>query len=133
MKMQTTIAITSGALVISGLMFVVGKTLWPELEQFATDILTTIDFPDFVLEGVLGFLLFADGLGINLQALKSQKWEITLLVLFAVLASTVLVAAGLWGLCWLLGTTIPFIYCLLFGVLISPTDPIVTLAPDRVG
>ena len=81
MKMQTTIAITSGALVISALMFVVGKTLWPELEQFATDILTTIDFPDFpdfpdfVLEGVLGFLLFADVLGTNLQALTSGTRE----------------------------------------------------------
>jgi CPA1 family monovalent cation:H+ antiporter len=133
MKMQTTIAITSGALVISALMFLVGKTLWPELEQFATDIVTTIDFPDFVLEGVLGFLLFADGLGTNLQALKSQRWEITVLVLLGVLTSTVLVAAGLWGLCWLPGVTIPFTYCLLFGELISPADPIVSLVPDRVG
>lgn len=128
MKMQTTIAITSGALVISVLMLVVGKTLWPELEQFAIDLLSTIDFNDFVLEGVLGFLLFAGGLGINLQALRSQKWEITVLVLFGVLASTVLVAAGLWGLCWLLGVAIPFVYCLLFGALISPTDPIAVLA-----
>lgn len=128
MKMQTTIAITTGALAISILMLVVGKTMWPELEQFAVDLLTNIDFKDFVLEGVLGFLLFAGGLGINLQALKSQKWEITVLVLFGVLASTILVAAGLWGFCWLLGMAIPFVYCLLFGALISPTDPIAVLA-----
>ena len=128
MRMQTTIAITSGALAISIIMLVVGKTLWPELEVIAVGVFSRIDFGDFVLEGVLGFLLFAGGLGINLNALKSQKWEITVLVFFGVIMSTVLVASGLSLMGTLFGSDIPFVYCLLFGALISPTDPIAVLA-----
>jgi CPA1 family monovalent cation:H+ antiporter len=127
-RMQTTIAITSGALVLSLLMLLLGNTIFPELQEFAVSFLLNIDFPQFVLEGVLGFLLFAGGLGINLQAMRSQKWEITVLVIFGVLVSTVLVAAGVWSVCALLGMPIAFIYCLLFGALISPTDPIAVLA-----
>lgn len=127
-RMQTTIAITSGAVLLSLIMLLLGNTVFPELQQFAADFLRNINFPEFVLEGVLGFLLFAGGLGINLQAMKNQKWEITILVIFGVLVSTVLVAAGVWALCSLLGMPIAFIYCLLFGALISPTDPIAVLA-----
>jgi CPA1 family monovalent cation:H+ antiporter len=128
MRMQTTIAITSGALAISIIMLVVGKTLWPELEVIAVGVYSRIDFGDFVLEGVLGFLLFAGGLGINLNALKSQKWEITVLVFLGVIMSTVLVALGLSFMGTLFSSDIPFVYCLLFGALISPTDPIAVLA-----
>jgi CPA1 family monovalent cation:H+ antiporter len=128
MRMQTTIAITSGALAISIIMLVMGKTLWPELEVIAVGVYSRIDFGEFVLEGVLGFLLFAGGLGINLNALKSQKWEITVLVFFGVIMSTVLVAWGLSLMGTFFGSDIPFVYCLLFGALISPTDPIAVLA-----
>jgi len=128
MRMQTTIAITSGALVVSISLMVLGKTLWPDLGAFAVDTLDNIDFPDFVLQGVLGPLLFAGGLGINLQAMRHQKWEIAFLVVFGVVCSTVLVGAGLWLLGELLGLHIPLVYCLLFGAIISPTDPIAVLA-----
>jgi CPA1 family monovalent cation:H+ antiporter len=128
LRLQETIAITSGALLLSLLLLVVGKTLWPELQTFAVRLLNHVDFHQFVLHGVLGFLLFAGGLGINLRALRSQKWEITVLVIFGVLFSAVLVAAGLWALCTLFGYAVPFVYCLLFGALISPTDPIAVLA-----
>ncbi len=128
LRLQTTIAITSGALLLSLVLLVLGNTLFPELRAFAFEFLGGIDFQEFVLEGVLGFLLFAGGLGINLQAMRSQKWEITVLVLFGVVASTVLVAAGVWALCKLAGMPIAFVYCLLFGALISPTDPIAVLA-----
>jgi CPA1 family monovalent cation:H+ antiporter len=128
MRMQATIAITSGALVISMLMLAVGKTFWPELEQIAVNLLSSIDFRQFVLDGVLGFLLFAGGLGINLNALRSQKWEIGVLVFLGVVISTVLVALGLSLFGMLYGVHIPFVYCLLFGALISPTDPIAVLA-----
>ena len=128
MRMQTTIAITSGALLLSLVLLVLGKTVWPGLQDFAITMLGNINFEEFVLEGVLGFLLFAGGLGINLQAMRSQKWEIAALVFFGVLTSTILVALGMWLVCSLLGLPVPFIYCLLFGALISPTDPIAVLA-----
>jgi CPA1 family monovalent cation:H+ antiporter len=127
-RMQTTIAITSGALLLSFVMLVIGKTLWPGLQDFAINLLSNINFEEFVLSGVLGFLLFAGGLGINLKAMRSQKWEITVLVFFGVITSTILVALGMWLVCPLFGLPVPFIYCLLFGALISPTDPIAVLA-----
>ncbi|PSJ40108.1 cation:proton antiporter [Zobellella taiwanensis] len=128
MKIQTTIAITSGALAISILMLILGKTTWPELQEHAVEVVKTVDFGEFLLQGILGFLLFAGGLGINLPALKSQKWEISVLVIVGVLISTLVVAAGLWLLAYVAAIPLPFIYCLLFGALISPTDPIAVLA-----
>ncbi|GAA3542238.1 sodium:proton antiporter [Zobellella aerophila] len=127
-RIQTTIAITSGALAISILMLILGKTTWPELQLHAVATLKTVDFGDFLLKGILGFLLFAGGLGINLSALKTQKWEITTLVILGVLLSTMVVAVGLWLLAFIASIPLPFVYCLLFGALISPTDPIAVLA-----
>lgn len=127
-KIQTTIAITSGALAISVFMLILGKTTWPGLQEHAVEVIKTVDFGSFLLQGILGFLLFAGGLGINLPALKSQKWEISVLVIFGVIISTLVVAGGLWLLGYVAAIPIPFIYCLLFGTLISPTDPIAVLA-----
>ncbi|MGO1618475.1 MAG: cation:proton antiporter [Oceanisphaera sp.] len=128
MKIQTTIAITSGALIMSILMLILGKTAWPELQIHAINTLENIEFGEFLLQGILGFLLFAGGLGINLPALKTQKWEISILVIVGVLISTAIVALGLWLLAYLAAIPMPFVYCLLFGALISPTDPIAVLA-----
>lgn len=128
MRMQTTIAITSGALAISVILMVLGKTLWPALGDLAVHTLSGIDFQDFVLQGVLGPLLFAGGLGINLEAMRHHKWEIAILVVFGVVCSTFLVGVGLWLLAELLSLQIPLVYCLLFGAIISPTDPIAVLA-----
>ncbi|MBL1376692.1 cation:proton antiporter [Zobellella iuensis] len=128
MKIQTTIAITSGALAISILMLILGKTTWPELQQHAVEVIKTVDFGEFLLQGILGFLLFAGGLGINLPALKKQKWEITILATLGTALSTVIIGSGLWLLSYVVAIPLPFVYCLLFGALISPTDPIAVLA-----
>ncbi len=82
----------------------------------------------FLLKGILGFLLFAGGLGIKLQNLKDQKWEITVLALGATLFSTFFIGFVLWAICNVIGVNLELIYCLLFGALISPTDPIAVLA-----
>lgn len=128
MKIQTTIAITSGALAISILMLILGKTTWPELQVHAITTLKTVDFGEFLLQGILGFLLFAGGLGINLSALKNQKWEIAVLATLGTALSTVVIASGLWLLSYVVAIPLPYVYCLLFGALISPTDPIAVLA-----
>lgn len=128
LKLQTTIAITTGAVVISLLLiFLVGL---PEthLANAISDTVARLNFNELLLKGMLGFLLFAGALEIDLQAMKKQRWEITILVLFSTLASTFLVGAGAFYALDLLGWHVPFIYCLLFGALISPTDPIAVLA-----
>ncbi len=127
-KIQTTIAITAGSMILSVSILVAGKNGWFSLEEIATQTMTKIDFEDFLLHGVLGFLLFAGGLGIKLQNLKDQKWEITVLALGATLFSTFFIGFALWAICQLIGIHLNLIYCLLFGSLISPTDPIAVLA-----
>lgn len=127
-KMQTTIAITAGAMMLSLLILVAGQNDWFQLTEIATSTMTSINFEDFLLKGILGFLLFAGGLGIKLPNLKDQKWEITVLALGATLFSTFFIGGVLYGFCQLIGIQFDFVYCLLFGSLISPTDPIAVLA-----
>ncbi|EMX0314015.1 TPA: sodium:proton antiporter [Vibrio parahaemolyticus] len=127
-KMQTTIAITAGSMVLSLLILIAGQNNWFHLTEIATDTVTRINFEDFLLKGILGFLLFAGGLGIKLPNLKDQKWEITVLALGATLFSTFFIGFVLYGLCMLIGIQFDLVYCLLFGALISPTDPIAVLA-----
>lgn len=127
-KIQTTIAITAGSMLISALMVLFGKLGWFNLEPLAIETMKSIDFQNFLLKGILGFLLFAGGIGINLKALRSQKWEITILAIFSTLLSTFLIGYGFWFIAKLLGWEVPLVYCLLFGTLITPTDPIAVLA-----
>ena len=128
LKMQTTIAITTGSVVISLLLILAVKMLGDETAVFITQVVSGIDFNQLLLKGMLGFLLFAGALEIDLAALRRQRWEITILVLFSTLASTFIVGYLSYYIFALLNFPIPFIYCLLFGALISPTDPIAVLA-----
>ncbi|MGO1296896.1 MAG: cation:proton antiporter [Vibrio sp.] len=127
-NMQTTIAITAGSMLLSLLILVAGQNNWFHLTQVARETVTSINFEDFLLKGILGFLLFAGGLGIKLPNLKDQKWEIAILALGATLFSTFFIGFSLYGLCNLVGINLALVYCLLFGALISPTDPIAVLA-----
>ncbi len=127
-KLQTTITITGCALIFSLLMIFAGHHGYLKLEDNVSHALTQIDFGSFLLKGILGFLLFAGGLGINLTNLRDQKWEITILALLSTLLSTFFVGFALWGLCHLIGVSLDLIYCLVFGAVISPTDPIAVLA-----
>ncbi|USD38847.1 MULTISPECIES: sodium:proton antiporter [Ferrimonas] len=126
--LQPTIAITAGALLLSLLIVVAGNQNWFYLRDVAGTYLGQLNFEDFLLKGMLGFLLFAGGLGIKLPNLEDQKWEIASLALAATLISTLFIGVALYGLFALLQIPIDFVYCLLFGALISPTDPIAVLA-----
>ncbi len=127
-KTQNTIAITAGSLMVSLVIVLTGHLDFFNLKHFATTTLDDLHFNDFLLNGVLGFLLFAGGLGVKLPNLKDQKWEIITLSLLATLISTLLVGILTWLFFKLLSFHLDFIYCLLFGALISPTDPIAVLA-----
>ena len=127
-KMQTTIAITAGSMMLSLVILVAGQNNWFHLTEIASKTMSSINFEDFLLKGILGFLLFAGGLGIKLPNLKDQKWEITVLALGGTLFSTFFIGFALYGFCQLIGIHFDLVYCLLFGSLISPTDPIAVLA-----
>ncbi len=90
-------------------------------------IITQIDFKTVLLDIMLSFLLFAGALHTNFQQLKVQRWPVFVFATFGVLVSTFLVGITVFYLLKLLDLDVDFIYCLLFGALISPTDPIAVL------
>ena len=97
------------------------------LKAEAQRLLANIDFDETLLHGMLSFLLFAGALHVNLADLAKQKWIIGLLATVSVLASTFSMGFISRWVLGLLGIEIPLIDCLLFGALISPTDPIAVL------
>lgn len=90
-------------------------------------IITQIDFKTVLLDIMLSFLLFAGALHTNFEQLKIQRWPILSFATIGVLTSTFLVGTATYFLLQVLGMNIQYVYCLLFGALISPTDPIAVL------
>ena len=90
-------------------------------------IISHIDFKTVLLDIMLSFLLFAGALHTNFEQLKVQRWPVLIFATLGILVSTFLVGIGVFYGIQLLGFEISFIYCLLFGALISPTDPIAVL------
>jgi len=89
--------------------------------------LSTIDFNATLLHGMLSYLLFAGSLHVKLSELHDQKWIIGLLATIGTTVSTFLVGTMTWWVLSVLGVSLPFVMCLVFGALISPTDPIAVL------
>ena len=91
------------------------------------EIITSIDFQTVLLDVMLSFLLFAGALHTNFEQLKIQRWPILVFSTIGVLISTFLVGAAMYFILQFISMDVDFIYCLLFGALISPTDPIAVL------
>lgn len=117
--MIMTIAFTLGVLLLS--------YFDPTLLNLEKSIISSIDFKSVLLDEMLSFLLFAGALHTNFEQLKIQRWPILLFSTLGVLTSTFLVGAVMFFILPIFGFEIGFIYCLLFGALISPTDPIAVL------
>lgn len=94
----------------------------------AKDILGQVNFDETLMQGMLSFLLFAGALHVDLSELAKNKWIIGALATFGVLLSTLLVGFSTWHALGFLGIELPLVFCLLFGALISPTDPIAVLS-----
>lgn len=90
-------------------------------------LLNTIDFNKALLHGMLSFLLFAGAMHINLSDLANQKWVVTVMATLGVMVSTSIIGGLTWVVLSLLNIPVAFIYCLLFGALISPTDPVAVI------
>jgi len=98
------------------------------LTQTVTSAVGQVDFNETVMNGMLAFLLFAGALHVDMAFLKSRRWAIGLMASLGVLISTAIVGTGFYFLTKLLGLDIPFIWALVFGALISPTDPVAVLS-----
>lgn len=91
------------------------------------ELVRQIDFETVLMDYMLSFLLFAGALHTNFQELKTQRWPIIAFATLGVTVSTFLIGTSTYYLLHLLGMQVNYIYCLLFGAIISPTDPIAVL------
>lgn len=122
--------VTIGVMVIAllaSLLLQMIDLLGFHLGEYAAHWLGTIDFNKTLLHGMLSYLLFAGALHVNLGDLQDQKWTIGLLATVGTVISTFLVGTITWWVLSLLDIPLSFIMCLVFGALISPTDPIAVL------
>lgn len=113
------------ALVLSLGVVLFGSTA---LEGSAEALLQRLDFDVLVLQGLLSFLLFAGALNVNLENLNRLKWPILTLATVGLVLSTLVVGTLMYVLLGFFDLSLPYGYALLFGALISPTDPIAVLA-----
>lgn len=130
LKLPMTIGLMAVALAFSLILLALGK-LGFGIEAEAQRFIRGIDFNEALMHGMLGFLLFAGALHVKLDELFDLKWIVGTLAVVGTILSTVV--TGLLGYVlfdWV-GLPLPFLYCLLFGALISPTDPIAVMGVLR--
>lgn len=126
LKLPFTIGLMILAICLTLVVIAVGYFNTHVLEE-AKLLISSIDFETALLEVMLSFLLFAGALHTKIDALKAQRLPIALFATMGVVVSTFIVGSLMYLITMSLGHEIQFIYCLLFGALISPTDPIAVL------
>ncbi len=123
LRLPTPIGVMLGGLALSLLLLVSGGAA----AELARGWLATVPLDRVLMQGLLAFLLFAGALHVNLDDLRQNGLLILVLATLGVLVSTWLVGSGLYGLAGLFGLPLSYPAALLFGALISPTDPIAAL------
>jgi CPA1 family monovalent cation:H+ antiporter len=124
-------------LLVLGVLAVVGVRLldvaWPDLGAVATvsGLVGMIDYPHLVLNFMLAYLLFAGAMNVDLDALARRGWAVGVLATLGTVITAVVVAAAFWGVARLAGFEVSPVWALVFGVIVSPTDPIAVLAMTR--
>lgn len=127
-RLPTTIGVMVISLAFSLFMVLLSKAGVSFGVEYTKKLLSGVDFDATLMEGMLSFLLFAGALHINLNELKDKAWVVGILASIGVVTSTFIVGFASYFLLGLFGLQMPFIYCLLFGSLIAPTDPVAVLA-----
>jgi CPA1 family monovalent cation:H+ antiporter len=127
LKLPSAIGIMLIAMVTSIFLVAFGKFFPDTLTDFS-QLISGFDFTEVLMGAMLNFLLFAGAVHINIADLREQKLPVMLFSTVSVIISTVIVGVILFYLLPLFGFNLPLIYCLLFGALISPTDPVAVLS-----
>ena len=97
------------------------------LHTLEQSLVESIDFSELLMQGMLSLLLFAGALHVDLSELRAYKWQVASLAVVGTTLSTLFIGFGLWALLSLTELQLPLSYCLVFGALISPTDPIAVM------
>jgi len=126
LRLPSSIGIMLIAMVVS-IGLVISGSIFPDLFKNFTHLIAGVDFTEILMGAMLNFLLFAGAIHVRLEDLKEQKIPVIVFSTFSVVISTFVVGALLFYLLPLFHLEVPFLHCLLFGALISPTDPIAVL------
>jgi CPA1 family monovalent cation:H+ antiporter len=127
LKLPSTIGLMAIALMMSVFILIMGM-VFPSVTGAAEHIIEEFDFQEVLLNVMLNFLLFAGALSMDLRKLLEERVPVLILATVGTLMSTFIVGTLIFYIFPMLGFEIEYIYCLLFGALISPTDPIAVLA-----
>ena len=122
LKLPITIGLVLITIVFTLVAVIIGQ-FDDTILQTERDFITNINFGSLLLDVMLSFLLFAGALHTNFDQLKIQRWPILAFSTVGVLVSTLLIGVIMYPLLTAMGFNVNFIHCLLFGALISPTDP----------
>lgn len=127
LKLPTTIGLMILALG-TAILFLIIESLSPSTYSFFCQVILNIDFKTILLDVMLSMLLFAGAMHVNIKELEKEKKAVILFSTVGVVISTFIIGGLVYLTSQTIGADIPFIYALLFGALISPTDPIAVLA-----
>src|SRR5689334_21997134 len=126
LKLPSTIGIMLIAMIVSVGLVVVGRSYPHLLDRFAS-IFASVDFTEVMMGAMLNFLLFAGAIHISMHDLRKQRIPIVIFSTLRVIISTIVVGVFMFYMFVLFEIPVPFIQCLMFGSLISPTDPIAVI------
>lgn len=124
LKLPSTIGVMAAALMLSTAALLLDYAGKSHPRRYAAELFGAVDFSQVLMEGMLSLLLFAGALQVDLQQLARYRWQIGLLAAFGTVAAAMLIGVGLYFLLPLTGLALPLPFCLVFGALIAPTDPI---------
>jgi len=127
LKLPMTIGLMVVSLIFSLVIIVLGYMGYTDIQVIAINIISQIDFNITLMQGMLSALLFAGALHVNLNDLTKHKAIISALASIGVISSTFMIGTATYYISNFIGVPISYIYALLFGALISPTDPIAVM------
>jgi len=127
LKLPSTIGIMLIAILVSLFVRIAGKHLFSDFTDELTDLVLSIDFTEILMGGMLNFLLFAGAIHVRFSDLREQRLPVLIFSTISVIISAFVIGFILYFITPFFNIHLPFIYCLLFGSLISPTDPIAVL------
>jgi CPA1 family monovalent cation:H+ antiporter len=124
LKLPSTIGVMAAALMLSAAALLLDRLGLDAPHAFGARLLGTFSFSEVLMQGMLSVLLFAGALQVDLRELAAYRWQIALLAFGGTVAAALLVGFGLHAILPYVGLPLPLGYCLVFGALIAPTDPI---------